>query len=204
MSRSSRNRPAHRTKEELKKELVRDVTFVLNEDSLADRTKRVVCWWAFSAWTELSGKHKGCCFWSEGAWEAEEPTFRLGGSLMNKKNLRHEHAVPKKVLWDKLQEFKSWPEETVRYYFDHIVGVVVTIEEARALDGQYKSEMPQDFWNEGSPDYLKTFLRYKVCHINVIEVEWKKRHGRVARVSEAAATFEPFRLLPREEQRDLF
>src|SRR5689334_3922683 len=119
--------PRKRTKEELRAELVRDVTFVLNAP-LTDRTKRVVCLEAFSAWTELNGKHKGCRFWSKEAFEAE-PHILLGWPLMRGKNLRHEHAVPKKVLWSVLLEFKSPTEKTVRHYFDYIFGVVVTVEE---------------------------------------------------------------------------
>src|SRR5438128_608853 len=96
----------HRTKEQMAK----DVLAALNAP-MSYRAKEVVLLDVFSAWTESAGKYNGCPYWSEGAWE-------LRCQLAWKKNVRHEHGVPKKVLKELLLSLKKPTEETVVDYLD--------------------------------------------------------------------------------------
>jgi hypothetical protein len=150
----------HRTKEQMAK----DVLAALNAP-MSYRAKEVVLLDVFSAWTESEGKYNGCPYWSERAWE-------LHRACSWEKNVRHEHAIPKKVLRDLLLRLESLTEETVATYLDFfLIGVVVTIEEDERLNDRFKSEMPDTFWKRGDKDYLDRFARYKVCGIMVGKVE---------------------------------
>jgi len=150
----------HRTKEEMAK----DVLAALNAP-MSYRAKEVVLSDVFSAWTEFEGKYKGCSYWSEGAWQ-------LRYECNWKKNVRHEHGIPKKVLKKQLLSLENPTEEKVADYLDcFLIGVVVTIEEDKSLNERFKSEMPQAFWKKGQEYYLDVFARYKLCGIKVGQVQ---------------------------------
>src|SRR5258707_659741 len=132
MSRQSKTR---RTKEQMAK----DVLIALSAP-MSYRAKEVVLLDVFSAWTESEGKYKGCPYWSEGAWE-----LRYEWNL--KKNVRHEHGVPKKVLKEVLFDLEKLTEEMVAGILEcFLIGVVVTVEEDKKLNKHFKSEMPEAFW----------------------------------------------------------
>jgi hypothetical protein len=161
MGRKSIKHPAYRTKEQI----VQDVTTVLNAP-LTYGTKSAVCRHAASEWTEHSGKYEGCPLWSKKAYEQ----FAADGTV---KNLRHEHAVPKKVVVGALLNLKNLTEKDVDLWFKFLIGVVVTKEEDKLLNSRFKSSMPPEFYDENGPSSLDRLLRYKHCGIEVIGMEWK-------------------------------
>jgi hypothetical protein len=178
MGRRSKKHPAYRTKEEL----VKDVTFVLNAP-LTRGTKHVVCKEAFSTWSEFEGKYKGCRLWSRAAfeklrkcahWEDESISCRRWRTGI-RSELRHEHAVPKKVLMDLLLRLENPTEDTVCLCLDLAVGVVVTTEEEKRLNESFKSDMPEGSCGDGGPASLDPLARYKRCDIEVVELEWSKK-----------------------------
>jgi hypothetical protein len=156
----AKKNPAYRTKEQL----VQDVTTVLNA-ALTYGTKKVVCRQAASEWTEHSGKYRGCPYWSTKALEQYKTTSKVRG-------LRHEHAVPKKVVVTALLNLKNPTTQDVDLWFKFLVGVVVTLEEDKLLNLQFKSSMPPEFSDASSPSSLDPLLRYKKCGIEVVSVEW--------------------------------
>ena len=160
MGRKSKKNPAYRTKDQL----VDDVTIVLNAP-LTYGTKYVVCKQAASEWTEHDGKYKGCCLWSKKALEQYKATF-------NVKNLRHEHAVPKKVVLAALLNLQNPTKTDVALWFKFLIAVVVTLEEDKLLNSRFKSSMPPEFYDADSPSSLDMLLRYKQCGIEVMEVKW--------------------------------
>ena len=160
MGRKSKKNPAYRTKEQL----VKDVTIVLNAP-LTYGTKYAVCRQAASEWTEHSGKYKGCTLWSKKAHEQ----FEENGTT---KNLRHEHAVPKKVVIGALLNLRNPTEKDVGLWFKFLIGVVVTKEEEKLLNRRFKSSMPPEFYDASSSSSLDMFVRYKNCGIELIGMEW--------------------------------
>jgi len=160
MPRLSKKNPAYRTKDQL----VEDVTFVLNSP-LSHGTKYVVCKQAASAWTEHEGKYKGCGLWSKKAFEQYTATASV-------KNLRHEHAVPKKVVLATLLRLQKPTKADVALWFEFLVAVVVTVKEDRQLNSRFESSMPSEFYDPASPSALDTLLRYKQCGIEALEVKW--------------------------------
>ena len=109
---------------------MKDVTFVPNSP-LTYGTKVVVCRQAASAWTEFDGKYRGCPYWSTKAME-------LSTINPKTKELRHEHAVPKKLFLDLLLKLKNPTAEDVERFFKAmLIGVVVTLEEERLLNSRY-------------------------------------------------------------------
>jgi hypothetical protein len=76
------------------------------------------------------------------------------------KNLRHEHAVPKKVVVGTLLKLKNPTEKDVDLWFKFLIGVV-TKEEDKLLKSRFKSSMPPEFYNASSPSWLDMLIRYK-------------------------------------------
>jgi hypothetical protein len=163
MPRLSKKHPAYRTKDQI----LDDVAFVLGSQ-LSYGTRYLVCKQAASAWTEHEGKYKGCRLWSRKAFEHFKETA-------NFKGLRHEHAVPKKVILAALLGLKNPTRADVAIWFEFLVAVVVTIEEDKLLNSQFKSSMPSEFNDPTSPLALDKLLRYRKCGIDVIGVEWPTR-----------------------------
>jgi hypothetical protein len=160
MARLSKKNPAYRTKDQL----LEDVAFVLNSP-LSYGTKYVVCKQATSAWTEHEGKYKGCGQWSKKAFKQYEATASVKG-------LRHEHAIPKKVVLGALLNLHNPTKANVALWFKLLVAVVVTVEEDRLLNSRFKSSVPPEFYDSASPSGLDMLLRYKECGIEVLEVKW--------------------------------
>lgn len=150
-----------------KRELARDVEQVLRT-TLHKLTKRKVLDFAAWRWTVFQGKYRGCKYWTPAAIEH----FKLHG----KKGLRHEHAVPRKLLVNILFRMVDPREHDVFELFDRLaIGVVVTIEEQKQLDAQYKTTMPPEFDDEQSVDYRNPWLRFKQCGIKVeTHQDWKE------------------------------
>ncbi len=161
MARKSKKNPNYRTKEIMAK----DLAVVLNAD-LSRGTKYAVCRQIASEWTELNGKYKGCRFWSSKAFELWEANPKA-------KCFRHEHAVPKKVVVELLLSFDK-PDAGFIYRVCEafLIGVVVTLEEEKALNARFNSTMPSEFGETNNPSNLDPLLRYKQCGIEVIGVTW--------------------------------
>ena len=64
--------------------------------------------------------------------------------------LRHEHAVPKKFVIDRLLGLEKPTEEYVAMWLNLLLGVVVTQEEATVLNASFKSDMPSEVYDAGS------------------------------------------------------
>ena len=150
MGRISENNPRYRTKDEM----VRDVAIALNS-GLSYGAKYAVLANVAWAWTEFDGKYKGCQRWTKKARQE-----------FDTKNLRHEHAVPKRVVIDMLLKLVNPNENEVRRICDHfLLGVVVTIEEDRILNEHFRKVMPNEFAAGSSPDFENPWLRYLRCNI---------------------------------------
>ena len=88
--------------------------------------------------------------------------------MPDSKVFRHEHAVPKKVVIQMLLEMKSPTAEAVYAVCEKfLIGVVVTLDEDGALNEEFPSSMPQEFFDLASPDYHNPLLRYEKCGIEV-------------------------------------
>jgi hypothetical protein len=170
----AKNNPAYRTQEQL----VHDVTVILNTP-VTYGTKKVVCWQAASEWTEHSGKYEGCPLWSKKAFDQYQANSE-------EKGLRHEHAVPKKVLVGELLGLQNPTEKDVGILFLFLIGVVVTVEENKILDSRFQCSMPQEFYDKKSSAFFDVLLRYKNCGIEVGKVDWIKY-----RTSGCSARWEP-------------
>lgn len=156
MARIPTNNPRYRTKQEL----ANDVATVLNA-SLHYGTKYAVLKEVTWVWTESSGKFNGCPYWTDAAIRR----FKLERS---RKQLRHEHVVPKKVVIDILFGLKKPTPESVREILDkYLIGVVVTKEEEDRLNVEYSKSMPEEFGNKKSELFQDPWLRYRKCGIKV-------------------------------------
>jgi|SRR3989304_2227852 len=151
MGRISERNPCFRTKDEI----VRDIAFVLKAP-LTYGTREVVIQNAFWAWTEFAGKYKGCRFWTKGAimqYLAAAPTGKH-------KDLRHEHAVPRRVVSRMLRKLNSPTLDAVRDICETFLhGVVVMKEEDAVLNSEFRQNMPSEFFDSASPHYHDCFLR---------------------------------------------
>lgn len=157
MGRKAKTNPNYRSKETM----AHDLAVVLNADVSAG-TKYGVCIQIAWEWTELSGKYKGCVFWSKKAYE-------LWQANPGARQFRHEHAVPKKVVIDILLKLER-PEEALLYQVcdAFLIGIVVTVEEDKLPNSRFQSTMPPEFGSAG----LDPLLRYKQCGIEVVQVSW--------------------------------
>ena len=150
-----------------KRELAQDVVHVLRSP-LHRLTKQKVLNFAAWRWTASHGKYRGCKYWTRAAIQH----FRLHA----KKGLRHEHAVPRKLLVEILFRMVDPQEHDVFELFDRLaIGVVITIDQQQRLDAQYKTTMPPEFDDEQSADYRNPWLRFKQCGIKVeTHHDWKE------------------------------
>jgi len=166
MGRVSRRNPCFRTRDEI----VRDVAFVLNAP-LAYGTQEVVIQSACWAWTEFDGKYKGCRFWTRGAMMQ----FLTAAPATRHKDLRHEHAVPRKVVSRMLRDVKSITPDAVGTIFHELLhGVVVIKEEDALLNVEFRQSMPIEFFDSENSMFRDCLLRYKKCGIEVVKppTEW--------------------------------
>lgn len=130
MAKGSRNRRRHRSKEDI----CRDVAYVLAAP-LTEGTKIAVLNDALWTWSEFDGKIDGCRWWSEAACAIRE----------NRKQLIHEHLVPRKVLIERLLELEGPATDNVARVLQQCIGVVITKDEDRLLNMHgLRSKMPKD------------------------------------------------------------
>lgn len=99
-------------------------------------------------WSEFDGKYKGCRWWSEQALQVGE-------------SLRHEHAIPRRVLIERLLTLPNPTEaEVAQVLCQYCVGVVVTLAEDRRLSSLgLRQRMPPDW------DGVDVWARYHVAGI---------------------------------------
>ena len=142
MARIPQKNERFRTKEQI----VTDVVHLLNAP-VSWGTKHAVIAEAFWVWTEFDGKYEGCRFWSQSAWVARKEA----------KHLRHDHAVPKKVLFEELRGMEGRATVPgVRQLFESwCIGVVITVaEDARLTKMRLRAAMPLGW------DRSDAFARY--------------------------------------------
>ena len=102
-------------------------------------------------------KYKGQPYWSKAAIEH----YRNYGI----KGLRHEHAVPRKLIIKLLEECDK-SQEAIYSILDNLVhAVIVTKDEVSQLDKYWKSQMP--IYIEITNDVNVIFARYKKVNIGV-------------------------------------
>lgn len=141
-----------------KDEIVADIAFMLTAP-VAFGTRYAVLFQATWAWTEMDGKYEGCPYWTDTAFGWYCATRH---AKSRRRFLRHEHAVPKKVVIQMLTDLRSPSIEEVRRICETFLkGVVVTKLEDDLLNLQYKSTMPAEFYDPSSPEYEDPWLRYK-------------------------------------------
>jgi hypothetical protein len=148
MGRIPEKNPRFRTKEQI----CADVAVVLNAP-LSWGTQHAVIAEALWVWTEFDGKYDGCRVWSESAW----------ASRSSKKELRHDHAIPKALLVEQLRLLRNKASvEDVREILDQNVGVVITKAEDAILTGcGLRSNLPVN-------EQFDPMSRYRVASINVV------------------------------------
>jgi hypothetical protein len=150
--------PRYRTKDEI----AQDVSFAL-KSKLSPAAKYAVLKDAMWTWTELEGKYKGCQYWTPLAFalhHANRKAKKKPGS-----GLRHEHIVPKSVVYEILCGLEHPTRKAVFQICDKLlIGVVVTVPEDLMLN-QFRSTMPPEFHDPASPDHLDPWLRYKRCNV---------------------------------------
>lgn len=106
-------------------------------------------------------KYKGQSYWTKSAIEH----YRNNGV----KGLRHEHAVPRKLII-KLLEDSDKSQEAIYSILDNLVhAVIVTKEEAILLDQKWKSKMPIDLEITNNVNVI--FSRYIAMNIKVYYLE---------------------------------
>lgn len=147
MARIPERNPRFRTKDQI----ASDLAVILNSP-VSWGTQHAVIAEALWVWSEFDGKYAGCKNWSIRAW----------ANRRNIKGLRHDHAVPKKVLIAQLRELAGHATpEKVRDLFNHFcIGVVITLEEDRLLTKKgFNSALPA---GETDP-----WSRYKAAGISL-------------------------------------
>lgn len=153
MAKISNKSAGYRTKEEI----CRDVAFILNYKELHRGTQLAVMDQAIWVWSEFDGKYEGCKYWSKNAEAFPKSDAR--------KNLVHEHLVPRKVIRQKLLSFENLTASVVRSVLEAwCIGVVVTKEEDQRLNSlKLGSSMPQGW------DGIDAWARYKHAGIEIAE-----------------------------------
>ncbi|WP_038244084.1 hypothetical protein [Virgibacillus salexigens] len=116
-------------------------------------------------WTEYNGKHKGCKWWSDRAYE------QYANREKNKtKGLIHDHVVPRNVIRHEVLEMlynKCSNEDLYKFLEENLIGCVITKEEDNMLR------------NLGLRDVLGSSLnsdtvwnRYETAKISITKVIW--------------------------------
>ena len=139
--------------DEMKKSLIKD--FIL---------------WKWTAGFNNETKFYNCQFWSQRAyeqWVLTRKKFKNGKPTNGKtENLRHDHVVPRGVVYKKLN---SSAKDKIAEILDYLcVGCVITLEENQHLDNEgFQSEMPKS-WSKIWARYEIAFAKrgitiYKIC-----------------------------------------
>ena len=139
-----------------KDEICRDIAFILSAP-VSYGTKFAVLADVVWVWSEFNGKIEGCPFWSRSAARRKS----------DRKQLMHEHAVPKRVVVEMLFSLKVPTESSVHTVLNHYcIGVVVTREEdAKLTQLGLRSRMPKD-WDGSDP-----WARYAKANIFVVRLK---------------------------------
>ncbi len=130
MARIPEKSPRYRSKSQI----CEDLAHVLNT-TVSWGTQHAVIAEALWVWSEFDGKYQGCKNWSEGAWAAR----------LNTKVLRHDHAVPKKILIEHLTKLigKATSNSVCEILERLCIGVVITKDEDELLTRQgLRSKLP--------------------------------------------------------------
>jgi hypothetical protein len=138
MARIVETNPRFRTKVQI----CSDVACVLNAQ-LSWGTQFAVLAEAFWVWSEFDGKYSGCRFWSVNAWKQQHEL----------RSLRHDHAIPKKVLVERLIQLRGDATETSvhKVLESWCFGVVITkAEDDRLTSFGLRARMPSD-WDLADP-----------------------------------------------------
>jgi hypothetical protein len=112
---------------------------------------------AMWTWTELEGKYQGCQDWTPLAFALHHANRKA--KKKPRDGLRHEHSVPKSVVFDILCALKN---PTPRPFSES--ADVVTVPEDLMLN-QFRSTISPKFHDPASPDHLDPWLRYKRCNV---------------------------------------
>ncbi|MCD8373171.1 MAG: hypothetical protein LUD27_07720 [Clostridia bacterium] len=166
-----------------RKSMISDIMYSCNDakDQLSAVAKEDILVAIGWHWTEnkISGSPKakiwGCNYWSKAAFEM---AFDVNGEEIRKKKrfnvnkLRHEHVVPKRVFINSIlnRQGKLNEQELSQALNDKFFACVVTPEEAKKLDRNYRNAMPegQDLFEIKEPweRYIKTGIT------DIIEISW--------------------------------
>jgi hypothetical protein len=146
--------------------MISDLVGVLNSD-LSYGTKYAVLFEILWIWTEFDGKYMGCRYWSNEALKQLDSSTNV--------KLIHDHAVPRKIIIDKIFGINSPTENDVRQIFDkYLNGVIITKDEDKQLNANgYRQKMPSEFQDRNQSDYDNSWLRYKKVGIKVVQVQWE-------------------------------
>ena len=129
MARIPEKNPRFRTKSQI----VGDLALVLNAP-LSWGTQYAVVEEALWVWSEFDGKYDGCERWSEAAWAGRK----------NRRELRHDHGVPKKLLREELRALRGKATTvTVEAILTNCMGTVITkAEDAALTKAGYRAKLP--------------------------------------------------------------
>jgi hypothetical protein len=147
MARIGIKNPRFRTKDEI----ARDIAFVLTAH-LHPGTVHAVLSEAMWVWSEFDGKH------------GETLSRSLAASkCTDKRELCHEHIVPKRYIIRSLWELSKPTEKNVKSILStYCIGALVTREEDQKLSEKgYKSRMPDDW------DLTEVWIRYRQARIRM-------------------------------------
>lgn len=167
MARISENSPRYRKTEVL----IEDLKKVLNLD-IHYGTKYAVLFEILWIWTEFDGKYLGNPYWSETALKTYFDRKNVTDFTYGK-FLRHDHAVPRKIILDHLLDTKEINEEYIRNVFEKaLVGVILTKSEDADI---LKDKMPPPVDTKSIKDYSDTdkWARYKDLGIKIYQVKWE-------------------------------
>ncbi|MDR3540496.1 MAG: hypothetical protein P4L69_05940 [Desulfosporosinus sp.] len=154
-----------------KNELIRDLRKVLELD-VHYGTKFAVLHEVAWVWTEFYGKYVGCPYWSEKALELYENRKSIPGFSCDKL-LRHDHAVPRKIILKYFLSYRKVTEDCIRNIFEKVlVGSILTKEENDVI---LKDTMPPPVNDKSIEKYLDTdkWARYRDKGIKIFKVEWQ-------------------------------
>lgn len=134
-----------------REELATDAAFAIGSP-LSDGSKYALLDNILWVWSEFDGKYQGCRWWSENA-------------LLQQTELRHEHAVPRRVLIERLMGLRLPTGGEISSVLSELcVGVVVTrAEDARLTSVGLRKRMPDDW------DGKDALARYRAAGINAVD-----------------------------------
>ncbi len=132
--------------------------------------------------TEYNGKYKGCKFWTANALSVYNESNSKSESVL-KKELIHEHVIPRKFLIDYIMDCYKNSREPERKYFDFMFACVVRKDENNTLDSNYKSSMPG---NIKEIDKIENpWARYIESGIkDIYKVEWDNSKKTIKKITE--------------------